>query len=252
VIRADAVSKAYRDATALDGVCLDLPAGGLTALVGPNGAGKSTLLGVIGRLTRADFGLVEVGGMNVVAARSRDLARRLAVLRQDNHLATRLTVAQLVELGRFPHCGGRLGPADRAAIERAVAATGVGPLAHRFLDELSGGQRQRAHIAMLFAQDAEYVLLDEPLAALDLRHATELMALLRAACDQDGKTVVVVVHDVNYASAWADRIVALKDGRVVATGPPAELVQSDFLSALYGTPVRVVDTGGWPLAVYHR
>jgi iron complex transport system ATP-binding protein len=246
------VSKAYRDIPALANTDLEIPRGGLTALVGPNGAGKSTLLGVIGRLVRPDAGRVEVGGLDVVAARPRELARRLAVLRQENHLVARLTVLELVRLGRFPHSGGRLSARDHDAVERAIAVTGVAAIANRFVDELSGGQRQRVFIAMVFAQDTEYVLLDEPLNSLDLRHATALMNLLREACDHLGKTVVVVVHEINYASAHADWMVALRDGAVVAAGAPAQLVRPEFLSDLFHTPVRVLDAGGWPLAIYQR
>ncbi|MDR1188656.1 MAG: ATP-binding cassette domain-containing protein [Bifidobacteriaceae bacterium] len=252
MIQAEAVTKSYRDLTALDGASVTLPAGALTALVGPTGAGKSTLLSVIGRLVQADSGRVRVGGLDVVSADSRALAKQLAVLRQDNHFSARLTVVELARLGRFPHCGGRLGAQDHAAVARALDLTGTAALADRFLDELSGGQRQRACVAMVFAQDTPYVLLDEPLNSLDLRHATALMGLLREACDTLGKTVAVVIHDVNYASAYADLVVAMRSGRVVAAGPPRDLIRADLLSDLYDTPVRVIDADGWPLAVYHR
>ncbi|MBO0899430.1 ATP-binding cassette domain-containing protein [Cellulomonas sp. zg-ZUI22] len=246
------VSKSYGDVHALGPVALDIPAGGVTALVGPNGAGKSTMLTIVGRLLAADAGRVTVGGMDVVTARPRDLARRLAILRQENHFVARLTVRQLVALGRFPHSQGRLTRDDEAAVDTALDFLGLVDLQHRYLDELSGGQRQRAYVAMVLAQDTEYLLLDEPLNNLDMQHAVAMMAQLRRAADELGKTVVLVVHDVNFAAAWADRVVAMTEGQVRYVGSPAEIMTAEILSEVFATPVTVVDGPGHPLAVYYR
>src|SRR5690606_5466437 len=162
-----------------------------------NGAGKSTLLSIVSRLIPADEGTVTVDGMDVATTPGERLARRLAVLRQDNHLSVRLTVRELVAFGRFPHSGGRLTARDHR-------------LADRQLDQLSGGQRQRAHVAMVLCQDTDYVLLDEPLNNLDMRHAVHMMRRLRRMADDFGKTVVLVVHDINFASCHSDTIVAMK------------------------------------------
>ncbi|WP_268595839.1 ATP-binding cassette domain-containing protein, partial [Escherichia coli] len=140
--------------------------------------------------------------------------RRLAILRQDNHLPLRLTVRDLVAFGRYPHTGGRLTLDDKVHIDRAIAYLELEPLADRYLDEMSGGQRQRAFVAMVLCQDTRYVLLDEPLNSLDMKHAVAMMGTLRRAADELGKTVVLVLHDINFASAYADRIVAMKAGRV--------------------------------------
>ncbi|MBO0923287.1 ATP-binding cassette domain-containing protein [Cellulomonas sp. zg-ZUI199] len=246
------VSKSYGDVHALGPVALDIPAGGVTALVGPNGAGKSTMLTIVGRLLAADAGRVTVGGMDVVTARPRDLARRLAILRQENHFVARLTVRQLVALGRFPHSQGRLTRDDESAVDTALDFLGLVDLQHRYLDELSGGQRQRAYVAMVLAQDTEYLLLDEPLNNLDMQHAVAMMAQLRRAADELGKTVVLVVHDVNFAAAWADRVVAMTEGQVRYVGSPAEIMTAEILSEVFATPVTVVDGPGHPLAVYYR
>ena len=246
------VTKTYGDVHALGPVDLEIPTGGVTALVGPNGAGKSTMLTIVGRLLSADAGRVTVGGLDVVTTHPRALAQRLAILRQENHFVARLTVRQLVQLGRFPHTQGRITRDDEAAVDTALGFLDLLDLQQRFLDELSGGQRQRAYVAMVLAQETEYVLLDEPLNNLDMQHAVSMMARLRRAADELGKTVVLVVHDINFAAAYADRIIAMTDGTIRYVGSPAEIMTSDVLSEVFATPVTVVDGPGHPLAVYYR
>ncbi|MEI9900695.1 MAG: ABC transporter ATP-binding protein [Hyphomicrobium sp.] len=246
------VAKSYGTAVVVDDVTLTLPPGGITAIIGPNGAGKSTLLGVIARLIPMDAGTVTVDGLDVTKAPTAELAKRLAVLRQDNHIAVRLTVRDLVAFGRYPHSGGRLTLEDKAHIDRAIAYLDLGPLADRFLDELSGGQRQRAFIAMVLAQDTGVVLLDEPLNNLDLKHAVGIMQLLRRAAAELGKTVVVVLHDINFASVYADHIVCMKDGRVVHAGPPEAVVAPEILRSVYEVDVEVHLIGGRRISVYYN
>src|SRR5690606_26655227 len=160
---------------------LRIPAGGVTAMVGPNGAGKSTLLTMVGRLLGMDAGTIEIAGFDVVSTRSKDLAKIVSILRQENHFVTRLTVRQLVGFGRFPHPGGRLTAVDEERISESIDFLGLQGLEKRYLDELSGGQRQRAYVAMVLAQDTDYVLLDEPLNNLDMRHSVQMMQHLRRA-----------------------------------------------------------------------
>lgn len=229
---------------------LAIPRGGVTALIGPNGAGKSTLLSLVARLERLQSGRIRVNGRDIVTTPAAELARHIAIQRQDTVIATRLTVRQLVGFGRYPHQKGRAGPRDRARVEEAIAALRLGALAERFLDTLSGGQRQRALIAMSVAQETDYLLLDEPLNNLDMAHARGLMELLRDLADRSGRTIVVVLHEVNYAAAHADRIVALKDGRIAGVGHPAELLTPGTISALFGTPITVSTSGGRPM-VHH-
>jgi iron complex transport system ATP-binding protein len=251
VIALEGVTKRYAGQTVVDDVSISFGGEGVTALIGPNGAGKSTLFGLVGRLVRPDAGRVTVDGLDVATTSSQELARRLAVLRQDNHVAARLTVHDLVEFGRFPHSRGRLTVADREHIERAIAYLELDAYRGRFLDELSGGQRQRAFIAMVLAQDTEYVLLDEPLNNLDLRHMTEIMRLVREMADQLGKRVVTVLHDVNFAATYADRIVAMREGRVVADAPAREVMRPEVLAAVYDTTVDVREIDGRPVALYY-
>ena len=252
MIEIDKVSKLYGDSVVVDDVTLQLPANGVTAIIGPNGAGKSTLLSMVSRLLPASAGRIHVDGLDVMRADSRELARRLSILRQDNHLPLRLTVRDLVAFGRYPHTGGRLTVDDKTHIDRALAYLNLQALAGRYLDEMSGGQRQRAFVAMVLCQDTRYVLLDEPLNSLDMKHAVAMMGTLRRAADELGKTVVLVLHDINFASSYADRIVAMRQGRVAYQGTPAELIRPEVLSPLYELPIDVHEIGGKRICVYYR
>ncbi len=245
------VLKTYSSEVAIGPVDLTIAEGGITALVGPNGAGKSTLLTMIGRLLGMDEGLIEIAGHDITKTKSKDLARIVSILRQENHFITRLTVRQLVGFGRFPHSNGRLTVVDEAAISQAVDFMNLGDLENRYLDELSGGQRQRAYVAMVLAQDTEYVLLDEPLNNLDVAHAHSMLQTLRRAADELGKTVVIVVHDINYASCWADRIVAMKDGTVRAVGSPSEIVQREVLHDIFDLDIEVTEFRGSRIAHFY-
>ena len=251
MITLDGVRRDYSDDVAIGPVDLRIPAGGITALIGPNGAGKSTLLTMIGRLGGMDAGAIEIAGYDVATTKSRDLAKIVSVLRQENHFVTRLTVRQLVGFGRFPHSQGRLTPADEQVISRSIDFLDLGALEGRYLDELSGGQRQRAYVAMVLAQDTEFVLLDEPLNNLDMKHAVQMMKHLRRASTELGRTIVIVLHDVNFAGRYADHICAMKDGGVVEFGPPSAIMTSDVLTRVFDTPVQVIEGPDGPLAVYY-
>src|SRR5699024_4750242 len=181
VITLSTVLRKYTADVAIGPVDLEIPPGGITALVGPNGAGKSTLLTMIGRLMGMDAGSITVGGLDVSKTPSKELAKRISILRQENHFVTRLTVRQLVGFGRFPHSGGRLTVEDERIISEAIDFLKLDDLESRYLDELSGGQRQRAYVAMVLAQDTEYVLLDEPLNNLDMQHSVQMMKHLKRA-----------------------------------------------------------------------
>ncbi|MEH6773561.1 MAG: ATP-binding cassette domain-containing protein [Cereibacter changlensis] len=251
MIEIEAVSHRIGQATILDHVGTRLPRGAMTALIGPNGAGKSTLLNLVARLLPLQEGRIAVEGLDVTRTPSRALALRMAVLGQDTAIGSRLRVRELVGFGRWPHHQGRPDPADAAAVLAALDAFGLTPLGARFLDELSGGQRQRAFVAMTFAQATDWLLLDEPLNNLDMVHARALMARLRSLVREEGKSVVLVVHEVNYAAAWADHIVALRDGRIVAEGPPAEVLTPAILRDIYGMEMAVTEHAGRPLVLHH-
>ena len=250
MILVDSALKTYGSTTTIGPLELKIPEGGITALVGPNGAGKSTLLTMVGRLLGMDAGAIEVAGMNVATAKSKDLAKVLSVLRQENHFVTRLTVRQLVGFGRFPHSRGRLSVEDIEIIEQAISFLRLEEIADRFIDELSGGQRQRAYVAMVLAQDTTYVLLDEPLNNLDMAHSVQMMQHLRQAAKELGRTIVIVLHDINFAATYADTIIAMKNGKVAASGSPEELFREEILTDIFETPVTIIPGPRGPVAVY--
>lgn len=245
------VGKTYASDVAIGPIDLELPSHGITALVGPNGAGKSTVLTMIGRLLAMDSGHIEVAGMDVASTKSKDLAKVLSILRQENHFITRLTVRQLVGFGRFPHSRGRLTSADEEIISRYIDFLDLRQLEGRYLDQLSGGQRQRAYVAMVLAQETDYVLLDEPLNNLDIAHSVRMMRHLRKAADELGRTIIVVLHDINFAAAYSDNICAVKDGSIVRFGAPSEIMRDDVLTSIFNTDIHVMTRADRPpVAVY--
>ncbi|AOZ73543.1 iron ABC transporter ATP-binding protein [Boudabousia tangfeifanii] len=250
MLKTEGLLRAYGEHVVVDQVSLDLPHGGVTALLGPNGAGKSTLLSLLARLQTPQQGRVWLHDLDVHQTDSRQIAKALGVLRQENRSDTRLKVRELVEFGRFPHSQGRLTNECHRAVEQAMDALDLHDLAEKYLDELSGGQRQRAFIAMVLAQETEVILLDEPLNNLDLRHVVGIMRLLRKLADERGRTIVVVLHDINVAAAYCDRLIAMKDGQVAFDGHPDEIMKSHVLEEVYGVPMEVCRVAGRCLAVY--
>lgn len=252
MIEAKTLSKRYNDRLVVQDVSLQIPRGGVTAIIGPNGAGKSTLLSMISRLTPMSAGSVEIDGMDVTRTSGSELAKRLSILRQHNQTSLRLSVRDLVAFGRFPHSGGRLTAEDQRHIDEALDYLSLNEFQHRHLDELSGGQRQRAYVAMVMCQDTDYVLLDEPLNNIDMRFAVDMMQLLRRAADEKGKTVVVVLHDINFASCYSDHIIAMRGGRLAWQGTPDEVMRDEILSELYEIPMQVHALNGQRICVYFR
>jgi iron complex transport system ATP-binding protein len=250
MITIDHATKRYGTVTVVDDVSCTIPRGGVTSIIGPNGAGKSTLLSMMSRLLTLDAGTVEVGGLDVSTTPGRALARTLSILRQENQLTVRLSVRDLVGFGRFPHNNGRPTVVDREHIERALDYLDLTHLADRFVDELSGGQRQRAFIAMVLAQDTDYILLDEPLNNLDMKHSVDMMRLLRRLVDELGKTVVLVIHDINFASCYSDSIIAMRDGALVHQGTPEDIMTPTVLRDVYEIDIEVERIRGNRIAVY--
>lgn len=251
MIEIDNISKKYQTISVLKNVNATISQGGVTAIIGPNGAGKSTLLSIISRLLLADEGQVKIQSMDVVNTPSDKLATYLSVLRQENRFTSRLTVFELVGFGRYPYSKGRLNKDDLAYIHQALEFLNLTEYKDRFLDELSGGQRQRAYVAMVLCQDTEYVLLDEPLNNLDMKHAVSMMKQLRRAADELGKTIVIVIHDINFASVYSDYILAMKDGQLVYQGSPKEIMNSTILEDIFDTPVKIETIHNQNIAIYY-
>ena len=235
----------------VDGVSFAIPKGKVISLIGPNGAGKSTVMGMISRLIAQDSGLVDFEGKDIGKWKSKELAKRLAILTQSSQIQMKLTVRELVSFGRFPYAGNRLTAEDKAIVDRALAYMELEAFENRFIDELSGGQRQRALIAMVIAQDTEYVLLDEPTNNLDIYHATNMMKTVRRLCDELGKTVILVLHEINYAAFYSDYICAFKDGKVAKFGTVDEVITKENLSEIYQVDFEILNIAGKPLSIYY-
>lgn len=222
----------------------------ITSFIGPNGAGKSTLLSMVSRLLDSDTGEVLLDQNNVKKWKSSEFAKRVSILKQANYINVRLSVRELVAFGRYPYSKGRLTAEDEQFIDQAIEYMNLTEMQDKYLDELSGGQKQRAFIAMVIAQDTDYILLDEPLNNLDMKHSVQIMKILRKLVDELGKTVIIVLHDINFASVYSDRIVALKDGKLVKNGPTQEIINSDALRDIYDMDIPVQEQNGCRICVY--
>ena len=248
----EGVGFSITDRVLLEPLSLDLGAGKVIGILGHNGSGKSTLVKLLARQQRPSRGTLRFAGRPIESWDSRAFARKVAYLPQQTPPAAGMLVRELVALGRYPWHGalGRFGQRDRDKVSEAMALTDIEPFADRLVDTLSGGERQRAWLAMLVAQDAECLLLDEPIAALDLAHQLEVLTLVRQLSHERGLGIIVVLHDVNMAARFCDEIVALHSGRLVARGTPEQIVQPDILRAIYGVEVEVMPhpRGGRPLA----
>lgn len=250
MIKIENLKKAYTDEVEIGPLNIEIPKAGLTSLIGPNGAGKSTTLHMIGRLLNMDEGHITVANMDVTNSKSEDLAKILTILRQENHFVTRLTVRQLVGFGRFPYSKGRLTSKDEKIISKYIDFLHLTELENRYLEELSGGQRQRAYVAMVLCQETEYILLDEPLNNLDVARSVHMMEHLRYAANQFGKTILAVMHDINFAAKYSDRICAIKEGKISAFGTVDEIMKSDLLTDIFETKIEVIEGPYGPLAIF--
>ena len=231
--------KKYGNKNVVDDVSVNIEKGKITSFIGPNGAGKSTVLSMVSRLISKDRGEILIDGIEISKCKSNELAKKIAILRQSNNISIRLTVRDLVCFGRFPYSQGRLTEEDWKYVNEAIRYMELEEMQDKYLDQLSGGQRQRAYIAMVIAQDTEYILLDEPLNNLDMRHSVQIMKVLRRLADELGKTVIIVLHDINFASVYSDYIVALKDGKVVRQGPTQEIIRKSVLKDIYDMDIEI-------------
>ena len=245
------LTKKYDGKTVVDEVSFEIPKGKVLSLIGPNGAGKSTVMGMISRLIARDSGLVDFEGRDISKWKSKELAKRLAILTQTNNVQMKLTVRELVTFGRFPYSGSHTTAEDETIITQALEYMELQDIQEQFIDELSGGQRQRAYIAMVIAQDTEYVLLDEPTNNLDVYHASNMMKIVRRLCDELGKTVILVLHEINYAAFYSDYICAFKDGKIYKFGTVAEVMTKENLSAIYNVDFEIMEIEGKPMSIYY-
>lgn len=246
------LTKKYGSKSVVDNVNVKIEKGKITSFIGPNGAGKSTLLSIVSRLIEKNEGTVVIDGQEVEKWNSKELAKKISILKQSNHINIRLTIRELVSFGRFPYCEGKLTKEDLEYVDQAISYMKLEDIQDKYLDQLSGGQRQRAYIAMVIAQNTEYILLDEPLNNLDMKHSVEIMKILRQLVDDLGKTVVIVIHDINFASCYSDRIVALSNGKIAKEGEVYEIIDKDVLEEIYEMEFSVQEIENSRICVYYQ
>lgn len=250
MIQLNNISKKYGQKKVVDNVSIEIPEGKITSFIGPNGAGKSTVLSIMSRLMKMDSGSVLIEGRAIEEWKKDDLAKKISILKQSNNISLKLTIRELVSFGRFPYSKGNLTEEDDKYIDEAINYMQLKDIEDKYIDELSGGQRQRAYIAMVIAQNTDYIFLDEPLNNLDMNHSVEIMKILRKLCDDLSKTVVIVIHDINFASCYSDYIAALKDGKVVKYGNTDEIVNKESLEEIYDMNIDVKNVGGRKICIY--
>jgi iron complex transport system ATP-binding protein len=252
-LNTDGITLAYEESRVIEDLSMEVPEGKITSVVGPNGCGKSTLLRSLARLMKPESGAVYLDGDAIAGLPTREVAKRLGILPQDPQAPEGLTVRELSAQGRYPHQGflRQWSKADELAVERALETTGVLDLADRPLDTLSGGQRQRAWISMALAQETDTLLLDEPTTFLDMAHQLEVLQLLKRLNREEGRTILMVLHDLNNASRYSDYVVALCRGAVHTSGTPREVITPGMLSEVFGVEADIVadPRDGVPLCV---
>lgn len=241
-ISTESLDVAYMDRTVIRDLNISIPTGQVTALVGANGSGKSTILKAMARIVKPAAGSVLLDGKSIHAQSTKEVAKQLAILPQNPTTPDGLTVSELIEYGRYPYRSGfgSLSKLDREVIRWAMEVTGMKEFQDRPVDQLSGGQRQRAWIAMALAQNTRFLFLDEPTTFLDMAHQLEVLQLLQRLNKEERRTIVMVVHDLNHATRFADHMIAIKQGRVVSEGPTVEVVTERVLSEVFGIRADII------------
>lgn len=245
------LNKSYGQKQVVKDVTLEIPKGKVISFIGPNGAGKSTVLNMITRLIDSDSGNITLEDIEIKNWKSKELAKKLAILTQHNNINMKLTVRELIGFGRFPYSGSNLTEEDYKMVDMAIEYMELKEYEDRFIDELSGGQLQRAYIAMVIAQDTEFIFLDEPTNNLDIYHASNMMKIVRRLCDDLGKTVILVLHEINFASVYSDYIGAFKNGQLYKFGTPNEVMTKEVLNDLYRVDFNIEITNGKPIAIFY-
>lgn len=242
--------KMYGNKKVIEDVSLNIEKGKITSFIGPNGAGKSTVLSMISRIMSKDEGEILIDDLEIEKYDSKELSKKISILKQSNNINVRLTIREIVSFGRYPYCEGRLKDEDIKYIDEAIEYMELKDIENKYLDELSGGQRQRAYIAMVIAQNTEYILLDEPLNNLDMKHSVTMMKVLRKLVDELNKTVVIVLHDINFASVYSDNIVILKNGRVIKDDSTENIINKEILESVYEIDFDIKDINDNKICVY--
>lgn len=251
MIKVTNLSKSYNDKMVVHDVSLEIQKGKITSLIGPNGAGKSTAFSMITRLIKRDAGEVFIEGKNLDDWDKKELSKKIAILKQSNNINIRLTIRELVSFGRFPYCEGNLKEEDIKYVDEAIEYMRLTDIQDKYLDELSGGQRQRAYIAMVIAQGTEYIFLDEPLNNLDMNNSVQMMKVLRKLCSELEKTIILVMHDINFTSCYSDYIICLKNGVIAKEGTVDEIINKETLEEIYEMDFEVKNIDGKKISIYY-
>ncbi|MED4079284.1 ABC transporter ATP-binding protein [Halalkalibacterium halodurans] len=253
IIHTESLSIGYGDTKIVEDLNIAIPEGKITTIIGANGCGKSTILKTISRIHAPQSGVAYLDGKAIHKQKTRDIAKKMAILPQTPESPGELTVYELVSYGRFPHQKGfgRLTEADHQIVEKALHSTGLEEFRHRPIQALSGGQRQRVWIAMALAQQTPLLLLDEPTTYLDMAHQLEVLLLLKKLNEQEGRTIVMVLHDLNHAARFSDYLIALRKGTVVKEGTPEDVMCSDVLRDVFQIEATIVNdpTSGKPVCL---
>lgn len=241
-LRGEDLTLAYDGRTIASNLSVEIPDRSFTVIVGPNACGKSTLLKALSRVLKPRSGTVLLDGSDIATRPAKKIAKTLGLLPQSSTAPEGITVADLVARGRYPHQSmfRQWSPEDEQVVTEAIHSTGVSDLADRYVDELSGGQRQRVWIAMALAQQTDLLLLDEPTTFLDLAHQLDVLDLC-STLHQQGRTLVAVLHDLNQAARYADHLIAMRAGSIIASGPPASVVTADLVQSVFGVKCQIID-----------
>lgn len=242
ILTADKISVGYTNSMIINGLSVKIPENKITTIIGPNGCGKSTLLKAIARILSTQKGTILIDGCSINKLKTKEIAKKMAVLPQSAEAPAGLTVFELISYGRFPHQRGlgTLKKEDINYINWAIDVTGLNGLQDRPVDALSGGQRQRVWIAMALAQDTDILVLDEPTTYLDLAHQMDILMLLQKLNKEQNRTIVMVLHDLNHASRFSDNIIAMKDGSIIAEGAPCQVMTKCNLQATFDIDAQLV------------
>ena len=244
------ISKHFGNQSVLEDISLELPQNQIISLIGPNGAGKSTLLSIISRLLEKDSGTVSISQKDLFQYKNKELAKHLAILKQANNIELKLTVEDLGAFGRFPYSQGRLTDLDHKKINEAIDFCSLQEFRQKYIDELSGGQRQRAFLAMVIAQDTDYILLDEPLNNLDMKLSVQVMKTLKRLVLEKNKTIIIVIHEINFAAGYSDYIIGMKNGQIFCEGKTTEIITADNLNNLFDMDFEIIEHNGKRICNY--
>lgn len=245
------INKIYDKKNILKDINLKFKTNAISSIIGPNGAGKSTILNIASRLLKPDNGEVLLNNIPLSQYKNEILAQKISILKQQNYLNIRLKIKDLVAFGRFPYTQGKLDKNDKIKIKQAIEYMNLQDLEDRFLDSLSGGQRQRAFIAMIIAQDTDCILLDEPLNNLDMKHSVQIMQILKQLVKDFQKTIILVLHDINFASVYSDFIIAMKDGMVIDYDSSKNIIQENFLKQIYDLDIKIKNINNQNICLYY-